>query len=98
MERIGCGMRRREALAALLVACASPRAFAQATRTATVAVLIPFPETDAESRVRRGIFAKALQGLGWREGQNLRLEVRYGAGDEQLRRHAAELAALQPDV
>ena len=95
---IGRRMPRRDALATLLLVCASPRAFAQATRTARVAVLVPFPETDAESRVRRGIFAKALQGLGWREGRNLRLEVRYGAGDEQLRRHAAELAALQPDV
>jgi len=91
-------MRRREALAALLTLCASPYAFAQSARKATVAVLIPFPDTDAESRVRRGIFAKAMEGLGWREGQNLRLEVRFASGDEQLRRHALELGALDPDV
>jgi len=91
-------MRRREALAALLTLCASPYAFAQSARKATVAVLIPFPDTDAESRVRRGMFAKAMEGLGWREGQNLRLEVRFASGDEQLRRHALELGALDPDV
>lgn len=91
-------MRRREALAALLTLCASPYAFAQSARKATVAVLIPFPDTDAESRVRRGIFAQAMEGLGWREGQNLRLEVRFASGDEQLRRHALELGALDPDV
>ena len=91
-------MRRREALPVLLLLCASPLAFAQATRKATVAVLIPFAETEQEARRRQGIFANALVGLGWREGQNLRLEVRYGAGDEQLKRHAAELAALRPDV
>jgi len=91
-------MRRREALAALLTLCASPYAFAQSARKATVAVLIPFPDTDAESRVRRGIFAKAMEGLGWREGQNLRLEVRFASGDEQLRHHALELGALDPDV
>lgn len=76
----------------------APRAFAQAARKATVGVLIPFPEHDAESARRRAIFSKALDGLGWHEGQNLRLEVRYGVGDADLRRHAAELAVLRPDV
>lgn len=90
--------RRRAAVSALLILCAAPRAFAQAPRKGTVAVLIPFPETDAESRRRRDVFADRLGALGWREGQNLQLEVRYAVGDEQLRRHARELAALGPDV
>ena len=90
-------MRRREALSALIL-CVAPHAFAQPTRTVTVGVLIPFPETDAESRRRRAIFVKALEAQGWREGQNLRLDVRYAVGDAQLRRHAAELGALKCDV
>ena len=89
---------RREALSALLMFCAWPQALAQPARKAMVAVLIPFAESDAESRRRRAAFASALAALGWREGQNLRLEVRYGVGDAPLRRHAAELAALKPDV
>jgi putative tryptophan/tyrosine transport system substrate-binding protein len=89
---------RRDALSALVLLCASPHTFGQSARKATVAVLIPFPESDAESRRRRDAFASALQALGWREPQNLRLEVRYGMGDAALRRHAADLAALKPDL
>jgi len=43
------------------------------------------------------VFKSGLEALGWRDA-NLRLEVRYGAGDAALRAQAAELAALQPDV
>lgn len=91
-------MRRREALSGLLGLCAAPHSFAQGGRKATVAVLIPFAETDTESRLRRAAFAAGLEKLGWREGHNLRLEVRHGVGDAQLRHHAVELAALEPGV
>ena len=91
-------MRRRDALSILLLLGVAPCAFAQSTRKATVAVLIPNPEGDPESRRRRGAFASALAALGWREGQNLRLEVRHGVGDAQLRVQLVELAALRPDV
>jgi putative ABC transport system substrate-binding protein len=63
-----------------------------------VAVLIPFPEADAESRIRLAAFTSGLEKLGWREGHNLRLEARYAVGDAQLRRQAGELAALDPAV
>src|SRR5262249_39154383 len=42
-----------------------------------------------------------LQGLkesGWTEGRNVRIDARWGAGDADLRRYAAELIALTPDV
>ena len=40
-----------------------------------------------------------LQGLGWIEGRNLRLDVRGGGGDPDLNRaYAAELVSLKPDV
>jgi putative tryptophan/tyrosine transport system substrate-binding protein len=91
-------MRRREALSGLVLMTAAPRLFAQAARKLTVAVLIPFPETDAESQLRRAAFASGLEKLGWRDGHNLRLEVRHGVGDAQLRQQIGELATLNPAV
>jgi putative ABC transport system substrate-binding protein len=91
-------MNRREALPALLALCAAPLALAQTTRSARVAVLIAFPETDPEIRVRLAAFVNGLQKLGWREGHNLRLDVRHAVGDAELQRAAAELAALGPAV
>ena len=44
-------------------------------------------------------FLKALQQLGWTDGQNVRLEIRRGGGDaDAIRKQATELAALAPDV
>ena len=91
-------MNRREALPALLALCAAPLALGQTTRSPRVAVLIAFPETDPEIRVRLAAFVNGLQKLGWREGHNLRLDVRHAVGDAELQRAAAELAALGPAV
>src|SRR6185312_9430318 len=45
------------------------------------------------------VFLQALQQLGWTDGRNLQIEYRWGAGDaEALRKHAAELVTLTPDV
>jgi putative ABC transport system substrate-binding protein len=71
---------------------------AQAARKVTVAALVAFPETDTEMRARLSAFVTGLQKLGWREGHNLRLEVRHGVGETQLQQQAAELAALSPAV
>jgi putative ABC transport system substrate-binding protein len=44
-------------------------------------------------------FREALQQLGWTDGRNLQVEVRWSAGDvERIRKNAADLAALAPDV
>lgn len=52
-----------------------------------------------DSQTRLEAFLKALAQLGWTEGQNVRLEIRRGGGDaDAIRKHAAELAALAPDV
>jgi putative ABC transport system substrate-binding protein len=91
-------VRRRDALSSLLIVCAAPRSFAQTVRELTVAILIPFPETDGESQNRLVVFTSSLEKLGWRVGHNLRLEVRYAVGDAQLRRQAGELAAINPAV
>jgi putative tryptophan/tyrosine transport system substrate-binding protein len=90
-------MNRRAALAALL-ALSAARALAQSGRPAVVGVLIAFPENDPEIRRRLAAFVNGLQKLGWRDGQNLRLEVRHAVGAAALERQAAELAALAPAV
>ena len=91
-------MKRRDALSGLLIVCAVSRSFAQVARKAMVAVLLPNPETDVESLRRRASFTSRLEKLGWRDGHNLRLELRHAVGDAQLARQAVELAALNPDV
>jgi ABC-type uncharacterized transport system substrate-binding protein len=54
---------------------------------------------DPEGQVRNTAFAQALAQLGWTVGHNLRIEHRWAAADaERIRRYAAELVALTPDV
>jgi putative ABC transport system substrate-binding protein len=54
---------------------------------------------DREGQARIAAFRQGLQKLGWIEGQNVRLDIRWGGGDADLdRRFAAELVALTPDV
>ena len=44
-------------------------------------------------------FAQAIQALGWNNGRNLRIDTRFTAADpERIRRFAAELVALAPDI
>ena len=54
---------------------------------------------DREGQARLGAFLQALQGLGWTDGLNVRIETRWGAGNiETIRKFAAELVALGLDV
>jgi putative tryptophan/tyrosine transport system substrate-binding protein len=54
---------------------------------------------DLEGQARVVAFRQELQRLGWTDGRNMRLDIRWGAGDaEFLRKHAVELVALAPDV
>src|SRR5262245_24995187 len=54
---------------------------------------------EAGTRARLAAFLPALQRLGWTEGRNVQFEYRWGNGNtETLRKDAAELAALAPDV
>ena len=56
-------------------------------------------EDDPEGRTRIAAFTRGLQALGWVERHNIRIDVRWTAGDaEKIRRDAAELVALTPDV
>jgi len=54
---------------------------------------------DPEWQVRSNTFVQGLQERGWSDGRNVRIEYRWGLGDsDQLRKYAAELVALAPDV
>jgi putative ABC transport system substrate-binding protein len=82
-------MRRREFIALLGGAATWPLA-ARAT---------PFASDDAEALSRLTAFAQALAQLGWTVGQNVRIDYRWGPGNaETMRKYAAELLALAPDV
>ena len=71
----------------------------QAERMRQIGVLNPLAEDDPEGQSRLRAFVQGLQQLGWTDGRNLRIDIRWGAGDaERIRRYAAELAALAPDV
>ena len=54
---------------------------------------------DPDGHVRNAAFLQGLQQLGWIDGRNVRIDYRLGAGDaDNMRKYAAELVALAPDV
>jgi hypothetical protein len=62
-------------------------------------VVMSAQEDDPEGKAQLSGFTQALAGLGWIDGRNLRMEVRWGGGDvNRARTYAKELVALQPDV
>jgi putative ABC transport system substrate-binding protein len=65
-----------------------------------IAVLMPFDEGDPEGRHRLEVLREALRQLGWSDGRNLRIDVRWLAGDPaaSARDRAAELVRLKPEV
>src|SRR5262249_48674927 len=100
-RRRGDRMRRRQFITLLGGAAALPLAAPaqQPERMRRVGVLLPFTADDSEGQARLMAFAQGLQQLGWTVGTNLRIDARWGAGDaERIRKYAAELLALTPDV
>jgi len=56
-------------------------------------------EEDAEGQARFAAFLQGLRQLGWTDGRNVRIDYRWGGGNaDNIRKQAAELAALAPDV
>jgi ABC-type uncharacterized transport system substrate-binding protein len=94
-------MMRREFLGILGGAAAWPvgsRA-QQAERVRLVGMLSILGPDDPEAHARRTVFEQTLQQLGWTVGRDLKIETRQIGGDvDSLRRYAAELVALAPDV
>jgi putative ABC transport system substrate-binding protein len=71
----------------------------QPGRVRRVGVLMAFDENDPEARAYLAGFMQGLAELGWTDGSNLRMDVRWGAGNiDRMRMSAKELLDLQPDV
>jgi putative ABC transport system substrate-binding protein len=71
----------------------------QSERIRHIGVLMNLPAEDAEGQARVAAFVAGLRESGWTDGRNLRVDTRWGGGDaERIRRDAAELVALAPDV
>jgi putative ABC transport system substrate-binding protein len=92
-------MRRREFITVLGGAAAWPLAARaqQPGQVRRIGVLMYWPADDEEGQVRLAAFTEALKQLGWIDGENLRIDARWAKADD-IRRHAAELVALAPDV
>jgi putative tryptophan/tyrosine transport system substrate-binding protein len=94
-------MRRRKFITLLggaAVAWPLPLSAQQGERMRRIGVLSSSPADDPEAAARNAAFLQALQDLGWTSGRNVQIDYRWGAGDERMRKHTAELLALAPDV
>jgi putative tryptophan/tyrosine transport system substrate-binding protein len=92
----------RRALISLLCGAASWPLAARAQqpeRMRRIGVLMNRVADDSEAQARLKALVQGLQQLGWVEGRNVRMDVRWTAGiADRLHRYAAELVALMPDV
>ena len=95
-------MKRREFITLLGGAAAAWPLAARAQqgeRMRRIGVLMPLAADDPEGQARIAAFLQGLQQLGWTDGRNVRIDIRWGAGDaDRIRKYAAELVALAPDV
>jgi len=97
----GVQMKRREFIALFGSVVAWPLGICaqQAEQVHRVGVLVALTRDDAEVQARLTAFREAMQKLGWTDGRNVRIDVHFAAGDlERVRKNAAELAGLAPDV
>jgi putative ABC transport system substrate-binding protein len=95
-------MRRREFITLFGGATAAWPLAARAQQTERVrriGMLMAWAESDPEAQPRLAAFMTTLRELGWIDGRNCRIELRWSAGDlERMDRDAKELIASKPDV
>jgi putative tryptophan/tyrosine transport system substrate-binding protein len=94
-------LKRRDFISLLGGAAAWPLAARaqQTERMRRIGVLLPASANDNAFQDRIGAFLQGLQQLGWSIGRNVRIDTRWATNDPtEIRRNAAELAALAPDV
>src|SRR5215510_586695 len=71
----------------------------QADRVRRIGVLMTLDADDPIAKARVAAFVERLQQLGWREGANLEIDIRWNVHDpDRRRRDVAELVAVAPDV
>jgi ABC-type uncharacterized transport system substrate-binding protein len=95
-------MKRRDFIALLGAATATRPLAARAQQSGKVyriGMLAGQPETDPENAPRLAAFRQSLGKFGWSEDRNLRIDIRWGAGDPaRMRALAKELSGLAPDI
>ena len=95
-------MKRREFIAGIGSAAAAWPAVARAQqgeRIRRIGILLPAAASEPEVQTRLIAFVQGLAQLGWIVGQNVRIDTRWATTSAgEIRRHAAELVALAPDV
>src|SRR5215831_22057 len=94
-------LKRREFITLLGGAAVWPFAASaqQAERMRRIGVLLAANSDDADFQSWVGVFLQTLALSGWTIGHNVRIDTRWAtANAAEVRRHAAELAALAPDV
>ena len=71
----------------------------QGDRVRRIGVLMAYDENDPAAKTIVSAFTQALAGLGWTDGRNVRMDLRWGGGDNnRIRALAQELVGLQPDI
>jgi ABC-type uncharacterized transport system substrate-binding protein len=94
-------MQRREVITLLGGAAIWPLAARaqQREQVRRIGIILPAAADDAEYQTRLGAFLQALALFGWTIGHNVRIDTRWATSNAaEIRKHAAELAALAPDV
>jgi putative ABC transport system substrate-binding protein len=94
-------MKRRQFITLLGAAAMWPLATRaqQPEQMRRIGVLINRPADDRESQAGVAALQQVLQQLGWIDGRNLRIDIRWGESDaDRYRKYAAELVALAPDI
>ena len=95
-------MKRREFITLIGGAAAAWPSAARAQqpeRMRRVGVLLPAAADDPVFQDRVGAFLQGLERSGWTIGRNVRIDTRWAtANAAEIRKHAADLAALAPDV
>jgi putative ABC transport system substrate-binding protein len=93
-------MRRREFLGVLGAGAAWATVVhaQQSDRIRRVGVLMSGSETDPEQKARWDGFRESLEQLGWSDGRNVRLDVRFAGGPSEFERIAKEIVDSHPEV
>jgi putative ABC transport system substrate-binding protein len=94
-------MKRREFITLLGgAALAAPITARAQERVRRIGVLMGYPESDREAQGFAAAFREGLQKLGWADGRNIRIDMRWAASSDahSIDRYAKELVAAQPDL
>src|SRR5262249_36000812 len=100
-RRRGDRMRRREFITLLGGAAAWPLGARaqQGERMQRIGVLMNRAADDPEGQAGVAAFQTGLEQLGWSDGRNVQIDIRWGEDDiDRERKYAAELIALPPDI